>query len=949
MKKNILSISLSLFISITNATVFINETFNYTATNLVNETSWTTLGAITTGTGRNILNSALTYSNSGKTYILSGIGKTLNSDLSSTTDYKAYKPFSSTAINSGIIYLSFLYNPGVTQGQSNSEVFGMADGTSQGPRIWVGKGALNTANYRFGLTRGSTTGSTIIWNSTEYSDVSQTFLIVIKYDFTNTTASVFINPTLGAASEPTADITDNTTTTIRTQLNNLWFRCTGSNVAKFNIGGVRVASSWSEVVADKNTPKLNTPPISDATDITGEGFTTHWTAVANAQGYVVKVYQNTTLIGSFVANGAATSALVITGLIPNTSYTYKVIAKGDGSNYSDSDESLPSASFTTLNTGIDAFITNFGDGTWGTTATSYTSGSYPSTSINSFNLVKAFLQSSSVTCPTGEAHTNRILLDKSTQNAALEFPTLKTVGEVEIHAATGTDAMSFRLEEWTNNQWQSLNIYTTRKSPDSVYIIPIERNSNVKLRIANNTSSGLYIYKILTRSLQETIELNLKSSSPTEDEIVFSNLKKTITLTFNKNIKKLSGTILLNGVSIPLSSCIIENNKAVIPVALTTTSGSNKNYTLTVTAGAFGEAGNLTNLTKALTLNFQTIKSVAYPANYNGLIDVIYKNVNSTNCRMDVYYPTDATTPVPCVINMHGGGWVSGAKEEQGGFNIYFNQGYAVANVEYRMRNEIEAPAAVEDVRAAMHYVLNHAQEWNIDTRKIFFQGGSAGGHLALTAGYLQNDRRYDNEIVQYSGQIKVLAVIDKYGAADLTTFLPVYPGMVLWFGTRANDTEFIKSLSPVDLITQNTPPTYIIHGDADPTIPYSQSVTLNTALENAGVKHKFTTVPGGGHGGFSAAYNTQMETEIITFLSEILSNIPTSNVTQSADNFKINIIGNKIELNTTEAANTIVFDYMGKEIFRTSLKSFSIQQKGLFIIKAKSGNNELVQKVIIK
>ena len=81
-------------------------------------------------------------------------------------------------------------------------------------------------------------------------------------------------------------------------------------------------------------------------------------------------------------------------------------------------------------------------------------------------------------------------------------------------------------------------------------------------------------------------------------------------------------------------------------------------------------------------------------------------------CRMDIYYPTDAVNPVPVVINMHGGGWVSGAKEEQGGFSMYFNQGWAVANVEYRMRNEILAPAAVEDVRGAMQYVLNHAEEF---------------------------------------------------------------------------------------------------------------------------------------------------------------------------------------------------------------------------------------------
>ena len=950
MKKTALILAFSCLTLLSNATGLLDETFNYSVTNLALETSWTTAGTLTTGAGRTILQSALNYSNGGKTYILSGVGNTLNSDISSATDYKSYKPFSATSINSGAVYLSFIYKGGVAQGQTNSEVMGLADGTNQGPRLWVGKGSVNAGNYRFGLTRGITTGTSIIWGSTEYTDVTQTILVVIKYDFATTTASVFINPVLGTNSEPTADIIDNTTATIRTQLNNLWFRSTGSSAVKFNVGGIRVATTWAEVVADKNTPKLTTPTVGAATLITGDGFTANWSTVSNALGYSVNVYSGATLAGTFNASGGSTSSLLITGLLPNTSYTYRVIAKGDGTNYSDSNESDSSASFQTLDAGVVSILTNFGDGIWGSTATSYTSGSYPTSTINGFNLVKAYLQSSSLTCATGETHTNRILLDKSSQNAALEFPTLKTVGEVQIHAATGTDAMSFRLEEYVGSQWQIINTYTTRKTPDSIYVIPVLRNSVTKLRIANNTGSGLYLYKILTLTYQQATDLTLRSSSPTEGEVCYSNLKKTLTLTFNKNVSLASGTILLNGVSIPLNTCTITDNTVSIPVTLTTTAGSNKNYTLTVSAGSFAETGNLSNLSKSITVNFQALKSVAYPANYNGLIDVVYKNVNSTNCRMDIYYPTDAGNPVPVVINMHGGGWVSGAKEDQGGFNMYFNQGWAVANVEYRMRNEILAPAAVEDVRGAMQYLLNHADELHIDPNKIIFQGGSAGGHLALTGGYLQNNRIYDNDCLQYAGTIKVMAVIDKYGAADLMTFAPVYPGMVSWLGSRYSDDVFVKSLSPYEMIDANTPPTYIIHGDADPTIPYTQSVRLQAKLQAAGVKNKFLTVPGGLHGGFPDAYNTQMETEVIAFLGEVINTLTTSSVIQSdINNTCINLTGNSLNIKSNEKTLTSVFDCMGKLLLQSQENTIKLNQSGLFIVKVKTTQTESNFKVIIK
>ena len=601
-------------------------------------------------------------------------------------------------------------------------------------------------------------------------------------------------------------------------------------------------------------------------------------------------------------------------------------------------------------TSIAKISTNFADGSWGTIATTaYTTGNYPSSAINGFNLVKAYLYTGSMTCPNGETHTNRIAVDRNTQSGAIEFPTLTTVGEVEIHAVTGTTAMSFRLEEWVINAWQAIGTYTTIKTPDSVYVIPLARSLETKLRIANNTGSGLYVYKILTRTLQETIDLTLRNSSPAESEICFSNLKKTITLTFNKNVQKGSGTILLNGVSLPLDSCRYSGATVTIPVTLTTTSSANKNYTLSISSGSFTEAGNVSNLSKAITVNFQTIHSVAYPSNYNGLLDVVYKNVNSSNCRMDIYYPTDAVNPVPVVINMHGGGWVSGAKEEQGGFSMYFNQGWAVANVEYRMRNEILAPAAVEDVRGAMQYVLNHAEELHIDRNKIIFQGGSAGGHLALTGGYLQNNRIYDNDCQQYAGNIKVMAVIDKYGAADLMTFAPVYPGMVIWLGSRYTDSVFVKSLSPYEMIDTNTPPTYIIHGDADPTIPYTQSVRLQAKLQAAGVKNKLTTVPGGLHGGFPDAYNTQMETEVIAFLGEVINTMTTSSEIQSDNNkTTINLTGNSLRISCNEKTLTSVFDCTGKLLVQSQENTIKLNQSGLFIVKVKTEQSESNYKVII-
>jgi dipeptidyl aminopeptidase/acylaminoacyl peptidase len=60
---------------------------------------------------------------------------------------------------------------------------------------------------------------------------------------------------------------------------------------------------------------------------------------------------------------------------------------------------------------------------------------------------------------------------------------------------------------------------------------------------------------------------------------------------------------------------------------------------------------------------------------------------------------------------------------------------------------------------------------------------------------------------------------------------------------------------SPVTQVSANAPPTLLIHGDADPLVPFQQSVAMETALRTAGVPVKLVAVPGGVHGAdFGAA-----------------------------------------------------------------------------------------------
>ena len=220
-----------------------------------------------------------------------------------------------------------------------------------------------------------------------------------------------------------------------------------------------------------------------------------------------------------------------------------------------------------------------------------------------------------------------------------------------------------------------------------------------------------------------------------------------------------------------------------------------------------------------------TYKPVELPVGFTSQLNVVYTKVGDWEGRMDVYLPK-SDKPTPVVINIHGGGWNKGVKESQTGFNTFFKAGFAVANIEYRLTAQATAPAAVEDARCALIYLIKNAKALNIDVNKIVVMGGSAGGHLALMAGMLGNDHRFDNNCKGVEN-VKVAAIIDKYGITDVWDWgygpIKTSKSATAWLGHYSKDQKFAASVSPITYVSKSTPPTFIVHGDADPTVPYQQ------------------------------------------------------------------------------------------------------------------------------
>ncbi|NDV78158.1 alpha/beta hydrolase [Dysgonomonas sp. 511] len=270
--------------------------------------------------------------------------------------------------------------------------------------------------------------------------------------------------------------------------------------------------------------------------------------------------------------------------------------------------------------------------------------------------------------------------------------------------------------------------------------------------------------------------------------------------------------------------------------------------------------------------NDTTKYGVVIPKGFTAQIDVVYDKVGDWEGKVDIYLPPNTGKPTPILINIHGGGWNHGNKEKQKGFGSFFKNKMAVANMGYRLVDVAPAPAAIEDVRSVLAYLVKNAKELNIDVNKIVVMGGSAGGHLAMMGGYLGDNILFDQNRKDLK-DLKVAAVIDKYGIADMVDFSvgpKPYKSAVRWIGKKIDNVAFIRSVSPLYHINKNTPPTFIVHGDADPIVPYSQSVELKKKLDEFGVKNIFITVEGGEHGKFPQEKQREISRSIISFLKKV-------------------------------------------------------------------------------
>jgi acetyl esterase/lipase len=251
--------------------------------------------------------------------------------------------------------------------------------------------------------------------------------------------------------------------------------------------------------------------------------------------------------------------------------------------------------------------------------------------------------------------------------------------------------------------------------------------------------------------------------------------------------------------------------------------------------------------------------------------------------KLDLFVPEKSDGPLPLIIWIHGGGWQNGSKDGCPPLRTGFtDRGYAVASLNYRLSGHAVFPAQIEDCKAAIRWLREHAEDYRLDPQRFGVWGSSAGGHLAALVGTSGDVKAFDvgPHLDQSS---RVQAVCDYFGPTDFTVFVttPGYerhatansPEAKLLGGPVAENKDKAARASPITYVSRDDPAFLIVHGDEDPVVPINQSQLLHDALERAGVNSHFHTIKGGGHGqGFGGA---EIEPMVNGFFDRVLKARP--------------------------------------------------------------------------
>ena len=221
---------------------------------------------------------------------------------------------------------------------------------------------------------------------------------------------------------------------------------------------------------------------------------------------------------------------------------------------------------------------------------------------------------------------------------------------------------------------------------------------------------------------------------------------------------------------------------------------------------------------------------------------------------LEIILPPKKFSNGNAIIIFPGGGYKNLAYKWEGVTMSQFlnSKGIAAFILKYRLPQsksvKISHLAPLQDAQRAIKIVRKNAKKWNIDPNKIGILGFSAGGHLASTLGTQFNRDLIENkdEIDLIDARPNFMALIYPVISMDSSIY---HGGSVKNLLGESPSKELIRQYSNELNVTDDTPPTFIIHSNDDKGVKVENSLRFHKSLNQNGIKNEMHIYPYGGHG----------------------------------------------------------------------------------------------------
>lgn len=249
------------------------------------------------------------------------------------------------------------------------------------------------------------------------------------------------------------------------------------------------------------------------------------------------------------------------------------------------------------------------------------------------------------------------------------------------------------------------------------------------------------------------------------------------------------------------------------------------------------------------TNNVKTVNSISVEK------DVVYDDALPDVCTLDIYCPPlKGREKYPVLVDVHGGGWITGDKHWRRGLNRAFaDMGLCVISPNYGLSPRFKYPECVKHLFACFKWICDHAEERRLDLNNVLITGDSAGGQLACLVLAIQNNAEVKARIgavdspLRFKGGMLVCGAYDPDSMAKNLLSNKLFLEMTGYGRKHLREFKDYDLMNPVNFVDKDFPADVMVaYGRFDAFVGGNEKI-LFKRLNELGIPYREYRAKGAG------------------------------------------------------------------------------------------------------